>query len=401
LTNILIPRTKGFPRYATAAPTVQAPAQPRGPQPEQRPAQARPQAAARPGAALVQIAVPAQANRQAVAASVQSRAQFIPSPPPAAVASVTALVSGSARVISHPPQAATVPSDIESLKTRLDQAESDKNALEKQLDEKDGALKSAQKTQIDMAKMLGERKGEIDNAKWQIEDLEMAKADLEKELAKKKLATTPDEGLAVQAASDKKALEEVMRQKEESARRAEKKLAEAEARFETAEARANAAERQLAEAQCQVQTLTTELSSQKQLFTQAEGEVEDQKKLYEVAKNEASQLRVAVNKLEASNRARTAQCATSEEEKQAMKVEMTKLTERSNDSLHAANAAQNEIEDQKLEVAIKSITSTESIAVVAREQVEQTKAEEQESIPGIIPELITEPSARPLHCRDG
>jgi chromosome segregation ATPase len=273
--------------------------------------------------------------------------------------------------------------------------------LEKQLDENDGALKSAQKTQIDMAKMLGERKGEIDNAKWQIEDLEMAKADLEKELAKKKLATTPDEGLAVQAASDKKALEEVMRQKEESARRAEKKLAEAEARFETAEARANAAERQLAEAQCQVQTLTTELSSQKQLFTQAEGEVEDQKKLYEVAKNEASQLRVAVNKLEASNRARTAQCATSEEEKQAMKVEMTKLTERSNDSLHAANAAQNEIEDQKLEVAIKSITSTESIAVVAREQVEQTKAEEQESIPGIIPELITEPSARPLHCRDG
>jgi hypothetical protein len=67
--------------------------------------------------------------------------------------------------------------------------------LEKQLHEKDGALKLAQKTQIDMAKMLGERKGEIDNAKWQIEDLEMTKAELEKELAKKKLATTPDEGL--------------------------------------------------------------------------------------------------------------------------------------------------------------------------------------------------------------
>ena len=133
--------------------------------------------------------------------------------PPAAVNPVTALVSGHAQVISHPPQAATVPSDIESLKTRLDQAESDKNALEKQLDEKDGALKSAQKTQIDMAKMLGERKGEIDNAKWQIEDLEMAKADLEKELAKKKLATTPDEGLAVQAASDKKALDDMMRRK--------------------------------------------------------------------------------------------------------------------------------------------------------------------------------------------
>jgi hypothetical protein len=81
------------------------------------------------------------------------------------------------------------------------------------LDENDRALKLAQKTQIDMAKMLGERKEEIDNAKWQIEDLEMVKAELEKELAKK-TATTSDEGLAVQAASDKKALEEVMRQKE-------------------------------------------------------------------------------------------------------------------------------------------------------------------------------------------
>jgi hypothetical protein len=53
------------------------------------------------------------------------------------------------------------------------------------LDENDRALKLAQKTQIDMAKMLGERKEEIDNAKWQIEDLEMVKAELEKELAKK------------------------------------------------------------------------------------------------------------------------------------------------------------------------------------------------------------------------
>lgn len=238
--------------------------------------------------------------------------------------------------------------------------------MEKQLDERDEALKSAQKTQIDMAKMLGERKGELDNAKWQIEDLEMGKADLEKELAKKKLATTPDEGLAVQAASDKKALEELMKQKEESARRAEKKLAEGEARFETAEARATAAERQLAEAKGQVQTLTTELCSLKKLVKQAEGEaewliseLEDQKKLYSDAMNEASHLRVDLNsltatadELEASNSALTAQIATSEQEKQTMTAEMTKLTKLFNDSLHAANAAQKEIEDQKLEVAI-------------------------------------------------
>jgi hypothetical protein len=135
--------------------------------------------------------------------------------------------------------------------------------LEKQLDERDGALKLAQKTQIDMAKMLGERKGEIDDAKWQIEDLEMAKAELEKELAKKKLPTTSDEGLAVQAASDKKALEDMMRENEESARRAEKEIADAKIHTKTAEEQAISAERRLIEAQGQVQTLTTELSSRR------------------------------------------------------------------------------------------------------------------------------------------
>ena len=411
-------RTKGSPRYATPTPAAQAPARPRGPQPAQRPAQARPQATARPGAALVQSAGSAQANRQAVAASVQSRAQFIPGSA-AAVNPVTSLIPGHAQVISHPPQAVTVSSDLELLKIRLDQAESAKKILEKELDKRDEALKSAQRTQTDMAKMLGERKGEIDNAKWQIEDLEMTKAELEKELAKKKLATTSDEGLAVQAASDKKALEEGMRQKEESARRAEKKLLEGEDLFKTAEARATAVERQLAEAKGEVQTLTTELSSEKKLFKQAEGEVEwlrvelkqqtkvvaqaqrevaelrsevgDQKKLYSDAKNEASHLRgdlsslnATVDELEASNSARMAQIATLEQEKQTMEAEMTKLTKRFNDSLHAANAAKKEIEDQKLEAALKSIASTKSIAVVAQEQVEQTKAEEQESNPGII-----------------
>jgi predicted nucleic acid-binding Zn-ribbon protein len=189
-----------------------------------------------------------------------------------------------------------------------------------------------------------------------------------------------------------------MRHKEESARRAEKKLAEGEARFETAEARATAAERQLAEAKSQVQTLTTELSSQKKLVKQAEGEVEwlrseleDQKKLYTDAMNEVSHLRgdlksltAKVDELEASNSARTAQIATLEQEKQTMKAEMTKLTERFNDSLHAANGAKKEIEDQKSAVDIKFVATTESTAVAAQEQVEETKAEEQEPIPVTI-----------------
>jgi hypothetical protein len=249
--------------------------------------------------------------------------------------------------------------------------------MEKQLDEKDGALKLAQKTQIDMAKMLGERKGEIDNAKWQIEDLEMAKAELEKEIAKKKLATTSDEGLVVQTASDKKALEDMMREKEESARRAEKELADGEARFKSAEARATAAERQLAEANGLVQTLTTELSSQKKLYSDAKNKAND-------LRGDLKSLTAKVGELEASNSARTAQIATLEQEKQTMKAEMTKLTERFNDPLHAANAAKKEIEDQKPAVDIKSVASTESIAVAAQEQVEEIKAEEQEPIPVTI-----------------
>lgn len=368
--------TKESPRYATPAPTVQAPAQLRGHPPAQRPIQAHPQATARPDAILVQSPGPAQANSQAVAASVQNRAQFIPGPP-AAVASVAAFVPGPAQIISHPRQADAVPSEIESLKIRLDQAESAKKALEKQLDEKDGALKLAQKTQIDMAKMLGERKGEMDNAKWQIEDLEMAKAELEKELAKKKLATASDEGRVAQAASDKKALEDMMREKEESARRVENELANGEARVKSAEARATAAERQLTEAKGQVQTLATELSSQK--------------KLYSEAKNEASHLRgdlnsltATVDEMEASNRARTTQIATLQQEKQTMTAEMTKLTKRFNDALHAANAAKKEIEDQKRAVAIEFIASTETIAVVAQEQVKEAKSEEQEPIPVTI-----------------
>jgi hypothetical protein len=63
------------------------------------------------------------------------------------------------------------------------------------------------------------------------------------------------------------------------------------------------------------------------------------------------------------------------------KVEMTKLTELFNDSLHAANAAKKEIEDQKSAVTINSVASTESLAVVAQEKAEETKAEEQEPIP--------------------
>lgn len=68
---------------------------------------------------------------------------------------------------------------------------------------------------------------------------------------------------------------------------------------------------------------------------------------------------------------------------------MTKLTKRFNDALHPANAAKKEIEDQKAAVPIKSIASIESIAVVAPEQVEETKAEDRESISVII--------ARPEH----
>ncbi len=235
---------------------------------------------------------------------------------------------------------------------------------------------------------------------------------MEKELAKKKLATASEEGLAVQAASDKKALEIMMKEREESARRVDEKIAEVETRFKSAEARATAAERQLAVAQRQLQTLTTELFSQKKLFEQAEGEAdwlrvelkqqaklvtqaerdvvqlrtefEGQKKLYAIAINEASHLRAVVDGLDASNRARTAQFAILEQEKETMKAEITKLTKCFNDSLHAANAAKKEIEDQKAVVVMKSVASTESIAVVAQDQVEETKTEEQELIPVIF-----------------
>jgi hypothetical protein len=61
---------------------------------------------------------------------------------------------------------------------------------------------------------------------------------------------------------------------------------------------------------------------------------------------------------------------------------MTKLTKSSNNPFHAANVAKKEIEDQNPAITVNSIASTESIAVVAGEQVEETTAEEQESIPG-------------------
>jgi chromosome segregation ATPase len=141
------------------------------------------------------------------------------------------------------------------------------------------------------------------------------------------------------------------------------------------------------QAEGEVEWLRVELRQQAKLVTQAQreivqlrSEVENHQKLCSDAMKDANHLRgdlksltATVDELEASNRVRTAQIATLEQENQTTKVEIAKLTKCFNDSLHVANAAKKEIEDQKSAVAVNSVASTESIALVAQDQVEKTE----------------------------